>query len=233
MDLSVRVVRVFTAADGSLGNPLGLLEASAATAGQEQRIATRLGYSESVFVGPVGDGVAPLRIFTPATELPFAGHPSVGTAWTLRSAGVSTLREPAGDVAVRHDGDLTWITGRAAWTPDFAFHELEDAASVDALDPASFTTGQHYVWAWLPDGRMRTRMFGPALGVPEDEATGAAAVRLTAALGRDLAIVQGSGCLLHTRFLGAADGTDRVEVGGLTVDDPQLTARAAETLLAL
>jgi predicted PhzF superfamily epimerase YddE/YHI9 len=58
-------------------------------------------------------------------------------------------------------------------------------------------------------------MFAPDFGIVEDEATGAAAVRITVSLGRDLLIHQGAGSLITTRLL---DG-DRVEIGGRTVFD--------------
>ncbi len=61
-----------------------------------------------MFVGPPAGGASwPTRIFTPATELPFAGHPTVGTAVLLASLGLVAdevvLAEPVGDVAVRID----------------------------------------------------------------------------------------------------------------------------------
>lgn len=216
--VQVDVVRVFTDAGGGLGNELGIVTAD--VAGREQRIATQLGFSETVFLGGVADGVAAMRIFTPASELPFAGHPSVGTAWWLAQAGatVHTLSVAAGAVAVRLDGDTTWITGRAEWAPDFTMHELASAADVDALEPDSFTSGKHYVWARHGD-TIRARMFAPEMGIVEDPATGAAAVRLTATLGSDLEIVQGAGCVIRTRAL--PDGF--VEVGGRTVRDRTLS----------
>jgi predicted PhzF superfamily epimerase YddE/YHI9 len=58
-------------------------------------------------------------------------------------------------------------------------------------------------------------MFASALGVPEDEATGAAAVRITDALSRDLTITQGKGSVLRTWW--GQDGW--VRVGGHVVDD--------------
>ena len=50
-----------------------------------------------------------IQIYTPEVELPFAGHPSVGTAWLLRREGfeIDALRPPAGEVPVRYDGALT------------------------------------------------------------------------------------------------------------------------------
>src|SRR5205823_1942027 len=49
-----------------------------------QPLAREINFSETVFVYPVvGDGHARIRIFTPALELPFAGHPVLGTAFVL------------------------------------------------------------------------------------------------------------------------------------------------------
>jgi predicted PhzF superfamily epimerase YddE/YHI9 len=227
--LAVDVVSVFTDADGGHGNPLGLLRSSARTRGREQQIATALGFSETVFVEEIDERSVPhgrtarIRIFTPAAELPFAGHPCVGTAWWLAQAGlpVSALRVAAGDVAVRYDGDFTWITGRASWAPEFTWHPLATAAEVDALDPAGVTDGKHYYWAWIDEesGHLRSRMFAPAMGIAEDEATGAAAVRITALLDRDLAIDQGAGSRILTRRLGGED----IAVGGRTVSAPPVS----------
>jgi PhzF family phenazine biosynthesis protein len=70
----VRVVRVFTNESGEHGNELGIVSAGTSTAGREQEIAARLGFSETVFIEPrsssEGSAVARVRIFTPAVELP-------------------------------------------------------------------------------------------------------------------------------------------------------------------
>lgn len=223
--VDVEVVRVFCDEEGGFGNELGIVISSAASAGREQQIARDLGFSETVFVDDVShdhDGVATIRIFTPAVELPFAGHPSVGTAWWLASKGrpAAILREKAGDVSVRVDGDVVWVGAQASWAPEFEWRELETIDQVDALDAADVTEGHHYFYAWLdePRGLLRSRMFAPGMGVTEDEATGAAAVALTGRLGRDLSIRQGLGSRLDTTYLGEG----RVEVGGRTVADRTL-----------
>lgn len=229
-EILVHVVRVFTTEEGDLGNALGIVDSSDASRGHEQEIATRLGFSETVFVEPrevepreSGAERARLRIFTPARELPFAGHPSVGTAWWLREQGtpVAALDVPAGEVAVRYDGDVAWITGRAAWAPEFAWQKLDTEDEVAALDQATFTEGHHYAYAWTDEaaGSLRSRMFAPDMGVAEDEATGAAAVRLTGVLGRDLDITQGQGSRIRTRRL---EG-DLIEVGGRVVRDADVS----------
>jgi predicted PhzF superfamily epimerase YddE/YHI9 len=215
--VDVEVVRVFTTDDGQLGNALGVVISTGASVGREQELAAKLGFSETVFIDNVDAGVATIRIFTPAAELPFAGHPSVGTAWWLRERGtpVHVLAEKAGAVAVRYDDDLTWITGRAEWASDFIWFPQESPEQVDAVDPTEFTDGHNYVYAWIDEeaGALRSRMFAPVLGIVEDEATGAAAVAVTTRLGRDLSITQGLGSRILTRQL--ADGF--VEVGGRTV----------------
>jgi predicted PhzF superfamily epimerase YddE/YHI9 len=220
--IRVDVVRVFTTKSGELGNELGIVEDPAA-AGREQSIAAQLGFSETVFLEPAQNGVVRMSIFTPASELPFAGHPSVGTAWWERREGriVTTLAEKAGDVAVDYEGDITWITGRAEWAPQFEWLALGSSAEVDALRPEDFTGGHHYAWAWTDEaaGAIRSRMFAPSLGVAEDQATGSAAVALTAQLSRDLDITQGLGCRLFTRLRPGGF----VSVGGYTVFDRSLT----------
>nr|WP_275402385.1 PhzF family phenazine biosynthesis protein [Streptomyces sp. SID13031] len=67
-----------------------------------------------------------------------------------------------------------------------------------------------------PAGTIRSRMFAPVMGVPEDEATGSAATQLTARLGRNLHIIQGTGSHLHTTLLPDSWTT----VGGRVVAEP-------------
>ncbi|OUE26723.1 PhzF family phenazine biosynthesis protein [Clavibacter michiganensis] len=224
----VHVVRVFADTDGRQGNELGIVLASPRTDGREPAIARALGFSETVFVDRVdAPGADPLgasiRILTPARELPFAGHPTVGTAWWLGSRGapVDHLRVPAGIVRVDRAGDEVRVTADPAWGPEFAWLPVGSVAELAALDLPALAGASGvdhlYAWAWIDEaaGAIRARMSAPALGVPEDEATGSAALRVTAHLGRDLRITQGRGSELVTRLL--AD--DRAEVGGRTVPD--------------
>lgn len=213
----LHVLRVFVGEDGSGnptgGNPLGVfVDGGAVPESERQRVAADLGFSETVFVDDEETGE--LRIFTPATELPFAGHPLVGTAWLLarEGLGAQTLRPPAGEVPVRSGDGLTYIAGRPEWAPPFEHVEYGSPGEVDALDGPPGGLGHVGAWAWEeePAGRVRARVFAPALGVHEDEATGAHAVRLCAALERPISIRQGVGSRIEARPL--ADGS--VEIGG-------------------
>ena len=67
------------------GNQLGVfLDARSLSSEQMQRLAREMNFAESVFVLPPGNGAdARIRIFTPATELPFAGHPVLGSAFVV------------------------------------------------------------------------------------------------------------------------------------------------------
>lgn len=222
MAIEVAVLRVFTDADGNFGNPLGIVDAATAAPAERQRIATELGYSETVFIDLPDSGVttAHARIFTPATELPFAGHPTVGAAWWLRDRGtpIRTLQVPAGIVQIRYEDQQTGIVARAEWSPEFAIHDLASPAELMAADPADYADDSyHYLWAWIdPErGRIRSRMFANELGVPEDEATGSAAARMTEILSRDLEITQGKGSQIRTRW--NPDGW--VQVWGRVVSD--------------
>lgn len=226
MGIDVTVLRVFTDSAGKFGNPLGVVDATAVAPQDRQRLATQLGYSETIFIDlpATGSSSAHASIFTPAIELPFAGHPTVGASWWLRAQGtpVHTLQVRAGIVQVGYgvDGDdeLTLISARAEWAPEFAIHEVSSVEELAAADPSDYPDDiQHYVWTWLDRdaGSLRSRMFAANLGVPEDEATGAAAVRITEYLSRDLAITQGQGSQIRTRW--SPDGW--VQVAGRVVSD--------------
>jgi len=215
---TLHVLRVFCAEDGSGGNPLGVfLDGNAVPERSRQAVAHDLGFAETVFVDDLER--AELRIFTPAVELPLAGHPLVGSAWILRENGTPAefLRPPAGDVSVRFDRELTFIAGNPEWAPPFELLELGSAAEVEALDGRPTDYGDVGVWAWLDEqaGTIRERVFCPQEGIEEDEATGAAAMRLVARLGRPIEIRQGRGSLILARPL--TDG--RVEIGGRVVLD--------------
>jgi trans-2,3-dihydro-3-hydroxyanthranilate isomerase len=96
-DLTYHVVDVFTDR-AYAGNPLAVvLDAEGLADEQYAALAREFNLSETAF--PLRDGSADyrLRIFTPGSELPFAGHPSVGTAWLLHSLG----RVQAGRVVQR------------------------------------------------------------------------------------------------------------------------------------
>ena len=204
---------MFCAEDGSGGNPLGVLVGGAAVPEAErQPIAHELGFSETVFVDDAARGA--MRIFTPQSELPLAGHPLVGTAWVLRSHGVEvdTLRPPAGEVRVRFDGALTFAAARPEWSPPWELAELGSAAEVDGLTGPPEGMDLVSAWAWIDEGAglVRARVFAEEAGIVEDEATGSAALMLTARLGRPIEIRQGRGSVIHARPL--EDGF--AEIGG-------------------
>ena len=104
------------------GNQLAVVpEARGLSAEQMQQIAREFNFSESTFVLPAEAGhTRRVRIFTPTTELPFAGHPNVGTAFALAAAGefgpldepiTVTFEEKAGVVPIaiqRRDGTGIW-----------------------------------------------------------------------------------------------------------------------------
>lgn len=212
------VLRVFCADDGSGGNPLGVfLDGSAVPVGERQRVARELGFSETVFVDDITR--AELRIFTPAVELPLAGHPLVGAAWLLRERGEAPqkLRPPAGEVTVRFDRELAFISADPQWGPPFQFVQVATPREVDELAGAPADHDEVGVWAWIDEraGLIRERVFVPGAGVPEDEATGSAALRLVAELNRPIEIRQGSGSLIRARPLDHG----LAEVGGRVVLD--------------
>jgi predicted PhzF superfamily epimerase YddE/YHI9 len=225
MGIDVTVLRVFTDPEGKYGNPLGVVDAATVRPDDRQALATQLGYSETVFIDvpPPGGVTAHVQIFTPAIELPFAGHPSVGASWWLKSIGapVRTLQTAAGIVQVSYDvgpRGLTAIRARAEWAPEFIIHDLHSVDELLAADPGDYNEEfSHYLWTWTDKGagEVRSRAFVPHIGIVEDEATGAAAVRMTDYLSCDLVITQGRGSRIETQW--SPDGW--VQVAGSVADD--------------
>src|SRR5881394_1841329 len=82
------------------GNPLAVFpDAQGLSTEQMQAIAAEFNLAETTFVLPPKDAkhTAQVRIFTPKAEMPFAGHPNVGTAFVLARAGKSYGRTITGD----------------------------------------------------------------------------------------------------------------------------------------
>jgi trans-2,3-dihydro-3-hydroxyanthranilate isomerase len=237
-----------------------------------QRLARELNLSETVFVLPPpdpGEADAHVRIFTPALELPFAGHPVLGTAFVLgERSGAETVRLKTGSgiVAVsltRRDGRVAHGEMRQplpTWEP-FAragelltalrvqrselpvevydngvrhtYVRLADEAAVAALEPDIGALGQLGplgVNCFAVSGpQVKTRMFGPGLGVAEDPATGSAAGPLSVHLARHgvtsfgerVEIRQGAEIgrpsILYARADGTTDRLEAITVGGAAV----------------
>lgn len=94
------------------GNQLAVVhEAGSLSDEQMQSIALETNFSETTFVTERSDGHAKVRIFTPAYELPFAGHPTVGTAWELTQGQGSIILDLAvGPVEVTFVEGVGWMT---------------------------------------------------------------------------------------------------------------------------
>jgi predicted PhzF superfamily epimerase YddE/YHI9 len=111
-----RIVNVFTVdGDRFSGNPLCVFEdARGLSSEQMQALARQMNLSETTFVLPSTSATAHVRIFTPSYEMPFAGHPTLGTAFVVGGASI-TFEIKAGVVPVTRDGDT--LTLKAAHGP--------------------------------------------------------------------------------------------------------------------
>jgi trans-2,3-dihydro-3-hydroxyanthranilate isomerase len=205
-------VRVFTRGDEG-GNHLGVVNDVVGVSDESmQSIASELGFSETVFVDWVDPTKDPaVRIFTPEMELPFAGHPLVGSAWVLSMLGpgaTGRIRTQAGAVTYNVDGDTVHVTAdipmnviepdetpsaiSAAGLPvpvstrtialpkHYLIAEYDDHDTVLGLDPDMDALRSHFgLLAFAQSGSdVTSRFFVPSAGVPEDPATGSAAVAL-------------------------------------------------------
>lgn len=117
-----RILNVFTQGRTVLsGNPLCVFErAQGLDATRMQALALQFNLSETAFILPSDRANARVRIFTPEYEMPFAGHPTLGTAHVCRALGLGgdrlTLEMPAGVITVRASADRWTLQARsAAW----------------------------------------------------------------------------------------------------------------------
>jgi trans-2,3-dihydro-3-hydroxyanthranilate isomerase len=141
------------------GNPLAVvLDAEGLSAAQMQAMALEFNYSETTFVLPPEDAshTAKVRIFTPRTEVPFAGHPNVGTAFVLARegrfaadarAGIFVFEEAAGLVPVTLLREREVTVGAEVRAPEAlsrrSIVSREIAAACLSLDPADIATHVH------------------------------------------------------------------------------------------
>jgi trans-2,3-dihydro-3-hydroxyanthranilate isomerase len=202
-----------------VGNPLAVVFGGERLDTHQMRaLAREFNLSETAFVlPPTVEGASyRLRIFTPVTELPFAGHPSVGAAVTQHRRGVlptGLVRQECGagllPVEVHADGRAT-LTGAAptlgpvvspmpylgaaglteadlAGTPvrvagagiEYPYLPVRPEALARAVATPVPGVGQVFLFAWDQAARVaRARLFAPGVGVPEDPATGSAALGL-------------------------------------------------------
>jgi trans-2,3-dihydro-3-hydroxyanthranilate isomerase len=122
MQLKFRLLNVFTAGDAPLsGNPLCVIEdGSALDAAQMQALARQFNLSETTFILPSKRAAALVRIYTPTYEMPFAGHPTLGTAHVCRALGLGGnqlgLEMRAGIIPVTSNGDHWTLRAIAAST---------------------------------------------------------------------------------------------------------------------
>lgn len=215
MSRPCHVVRVFTRGDEG-GNHLGVInDVMGITDEQMQQVATELGFSETVFVDWTDPEADPhVRIFTPADELPFAGHPLVGTAWVmshLGPGGSGRLSTGVGTVEYRVDGETATVsanidigviepddvaalaslagmpepisTMRLGLPKEYCIAEYSSFDDVAVLAPdMDALTGRFGFLAYSRSGdTVKVRFFAPGTAVPEDPATGSAAVALARA----------------------------------------------------
>jgi trans-2,3-dihydro-3-hydroxyanthranilate isomerase len=140
------------------GNPLAVLpDARGLTGEQMQQIAREFNFSESTFVFPAEAGhTRNVRIFTPSTEVPFAGHPNIGTAFVLASTGELgsvaetteiVFEEKAGLVPItlhKDEDRLLWSELEAPQRVSFgATAPVETVAAALSLAPDEITTDLH------------------------------------------------------------------------------------------
>lgn len=176
--LRYEIVDVFTGRAYS-GNPLAIVYgAEDLTTSQMQRIAAEFNLSETSFVLPPSTNEASYRarIFTPIKELPYAGHPSIGTAVTLAKRGDIPSGEvvqecDAGLLSITVDGEFATLTGAEPTVGDSLDHRpLLAAAGLDLEDlagvPRSAGTGLEHTYLPVREDAVARAESNPRKDVP-------------------------------------------------------------------
>ncbi|HEV2444144.1 MAG TPA: PhzF family phenazine biosynthesis protein [Steroidobacteraceae bacterium] len=144
-----RLLNVFTRGTEVLsGNPLCVFENGAAFDGPTmQALARQFNLSETTFILPSSRASARVRIFTPSFEMPFAGHPTLGTAHVCRALGLGgnelTLEMTAGVIPVSAEADRWTLKANAPTWREVA-ESREAIASMLGLEPRD--VGDRPLW---------------------------------------------------------------------------------------
>lgn len=149
------------------GNQLAVVhDAGALSDERMQDIAREMNFSETTFVLNHTAERAKVRIFTPGQELPFAGHPTLGTAWVLgREQGAYTLDLPVGPVGVTFaDDGVCWMTppmpqtqGSISIEQAAALLDLSSDELNVAFPPALLKIGPEFVFIAVRDDSVLAR----------------------------------------------------------------------------
>jgi trans-2,3-dihydro-3-hydroxyanthranilate isomerase len=154
MELRYRILNVFTLGGARLsGNPLCVFEdGSQLDAATMQILARQMNLSESTFILPSKRAAALVRIFTPAYEMPFAGHPTLGTAHVCRALGLGGnqlgLEMRAGIIPVTSNGDHWTLRAQPA-TSRLVDCAPAEIARLLGLEPADLG----FQALWMKAGR--------------------------------------------------------------------------------
>lgn len=147
--LPYRILNVFTQNQGTLtGNPLCVFEnAASLDSATMQALARQFNLSETTFILPSSRANAHVRIFTPDYEMPFAGHPTLGTAFVCRALQLGgdelTLEMQAGIIPVKAQGSR-WTLQANAPTSRPADAQPTTLAAMLGLQASDI--GAHPLW---------------------------------------------------------------------------------------
>jgi trans-2,3-dihydro-3-hydroxyanthranilate isomerase len=143
-----RIVNVFTQGEPLSGNPLCVFEnAQGFDTATMQGLARQFNLSETTFILPSTRAAARVRIFTPNYEMPFAGHPTLGTAHVCRALQLGgqslELEMQAGLIPVRASGDRWTLTAPSASSREF---DASKSALAAALGLGPSDIGDRPLW---------------------------------------------------------------------------------------
>jgi predicted PhzF superfamily epimerase YddE/YHI9 len=158
------------------GNQLAVvLDGRGLSTGAMQAIAKEMNFSETTFVLPPErpDTDARVRIFTPAEELPTAGHPTIGTTYAPARAGI--VAPPVDSLTLGLFRSPRAARSTVPSSRPTTYDAFRRAAGLDDVPVFLFSAESR-----ADNGSVYSRMFAPGAGIQEDPATGSACARWVA-----------------------------------------------------
>lgn len=202
---TIHTIRVFVDESNKFGSPLGIVvdERQEISAQERQDIATKLNYSETVFINSVKEGN--ITVYSPIRECPFSMYAALGVGWYINTQlSIPNVRLTSRNqsISVEAGNDIFWVKSPVSILPKWNFEEYQTLKEIDDLSVKECANKQHvFAWTWSDKekGIIRARTFANDWGIPEDEANGSGSMRLAVLLEQPITVIHGQGSVIYAK----------------------------------